>query len=69
MTAEQKAKYKQIFSRAYNWLGHTEAVTGHLRYEVVRKLNARQFAALCARNQAGEGAFDDLVDLMVADGD
>lgn len=32
------------------------------RYEIVRNLNPRQFAELYARNLAGEGAFDALVD-------
>lgn len=35
------------------------------RYEAVRLLNPRQFAELYARNLAGEGAFDALVDGLV----
>lgn len=35
------------------------------RYEAVRLLNPRQFAELYARNLAGEGAFDELVDELV----
>lgn len=35
------------------------------RYEIVRNLNPRQFAELYARNLAGEGAFDVLVDELV----
>lgn len=35
------------------------------RYEIVRNLNPRQFAELYARNLAGEGAFDALVDELV----
>lgn len=34
------------------------------RYEKLRKLNPRQYAALCEWNLAGEGTFDDLVDKL-----
>lgn len=34
------------------------------RYEKLRKLNPNQYAALCERNLAGEGTFDDLVDKL-----
>lgn len=37
-----------------------ELALGWLRYEAVRKLNARQFAELCQRNLGGK-SFDDLV--------
>ena len=38
--------------------------TGHERYEKLRKLNPRQFAELKQRNIAGEGKFDELVDML-----
>lgn len=42
-----------------------EVVAMAERYEAVRKLNPRQFAELYARNLAGEGAFDVLVNALV----
>ena len=41
-----------------------ELALGYLRYEAVRKLSARGFADLCARNLKGE-RFDDMVDELV----
>lgn len=43
-----------------------ELALGWLRYECVRKLNARAFAELCKRNISGEN-FDNIVTSAIAD--
>ncbi len=45
-----------------------QAMLDAARYHYVRTLNPRQFAELCTRNIAGEGAFDDLVDAAMTKG-
>lgn len=42
-----------------------EMVLGWLRYECVRKMNARQFSDLCKRNLTERIAFDDLIDAEI----
>lgn len=44
-----------------------ELALGFLRYDALRKLNARQYAEICRRNLAGE-RFDDMVTEMVVKG-
>ena len=43
----------------------SELALGWLRYECVRKLNARQFSELCKRNLTERIAFDDLIDAEI----
>lgn len=42
--------------------GMREAAKGLVRYEIVRKMNPREFAELFQRNIDGYGLFDTLVD-------
>lgn len=67
MTDQQRAFYNAAAQRAAWSLSTGEIVRGWLRYEAVRRLNARQYAELCQRNIKGEGSFDDLVDQLVID--
>lgn len=49
-----------------NAMTKEELAIGWMRYEVTRKLNARQFTELCLRNVRGE-QFDDMIDQLVSE--
>lgn len=42
-----------------------ELALGFLRYESLRRLNARQYTELCQTNLKGDKKFDELVDELV----
>lgn len=58
-------KLRDLICRTVEERYEAEMALGFLRYEELRKLNAKQFAALHASNIKGEGRFDDLVDAMI----
>lgn len=65
MTKEQQDRYGKVLTAAMQCHNGAECAIGFIRYEALRKLNARQFAELSRRNLAGE-AFDDLVDGLIS---
>ncbi len=67
MTPEQKSKMEVKIRDALYFRHERELARGFLRYEYIRCLNARKVMDLNARNLAGEGTFDDLVDLLIVE--
>ena len=65
MTPEQKQTLQRKASAAMESKNIAELTQGYLRYEAARKLNAKQFAELCARNANGEN-FDEMIDQLVS---
>ena len=64
MTTTQQARYNEVICQAMDSHNSAELAIGFIRYEALRKLNARQFAELSARNRQGE-RFDDMVDGLI----
>jgi hypothetical protein len=65
MTPEQR--YDAALADALKSNIPLELAIGYIRYEALRKLNARQYADLFRRNLSGE-RFDDLVDGLIREG-
>lgn len=55
----------QLVTHTIENVSDAELALGYLRYEQVRRLNARQFTELSRSNLKGEGRFDDLVDSLI----
>ena len=66
MTQNQRMAYKRMNHEIKRWHNMLELARGFMRYEALRKLNARQYAELMDRCYKGE-AFDDLVDELVVE--